>query len=176
MIYADTSFIASAYGLDTNTASARHFIEANKPRLPLFFLHWPELAKSFWTSHPESAETLWDWVKEDMAGGKKLYPLEIGSRSRRPARREIDHQLLPTLEKAPFVGCHARGRRRDRQFQNLCFVRHAQFSTRSGGHTKTQSVAAPHRRGKPVLEIIRPAPTRRHPHGKFQLPGEEKLG
>jgi len=77
MIYADTSFIASAYGLDTNTASARHFIEANKPRLPLFFLHWPELAKSFWTSHPESAETLWDWVKEDMAGGKKLYPLEL---------------------------------------------------------------------------------------------------
>jgi predicted nucleic acid-binding protein len=77
MIYADTSFIASAYGLDANTASARHFIESNKPRLPLFFLHWPELAKSFWTSHPESAETLWDWVKEDMAGGKKLYLLEL---------------------------------------------------------------------------------------------------
>jgi len=77
MIYADTSFIESAYGWGTNTASARHFIESNKPRLPLFFLHWPELAKSFWTSHPESAETLWDWVKEDMAGGKKLYPLEL---------------------------------------------------------------------------------------------------
>ena len=77
MIYADTSFIASAYGLDANTASARHCRESNKPRLPLFFLHWPELAKSFWTSHPESAETLWDWVKEDMAGGKKLYPLEL---------------------------------------------------------------------------------------------------
>ena len=77
MIYADTSFIASAYGLDANTTSARRFIESNKPRLPLFFLHWPELAKSFWTSHPESAETLWDWVKEDMAGDKKLYPLEL---------------------------------------------------------------------------------------------------
>ena len=77
MIYADTSFIASAYGLDANTASARHFIESNKPRLPLFLLHWPELAKSFWTSHPESAETLWDWVKEDMAGDKKLDPLEL---------------------------------------------------------------------------------------------------
>jgi predicted nucleic acid-binding protein len=77
MIYADTSFIASAYGLDANTAAARRFIETNKPRLPLFFLHWPELAKSFWTSHPESAETLWDWVKEDMAGGKKLCPLEL---------------------------------------------------------------------------------------------------
>ena len=77
MIYADTSFIASAYGLDVNTAAARKFIEANRPRLPLIFLHWPELAKSFWTSHPESAENLWDWVKEDLAGGKKLYPLEL---------------------------------------------------------------------------------------------------
>jgi len=77
MIYADTSFIASAYGLDANTAAARRFIETNKPRLPLFFLHWPELANSFWTSHPESAETLWDWVKEDLAGDKKLYLLEL---------------------------------------------------------------------------------------------------
>jgi predicted nucleic acid-binding protein len=93
MIYADTSFIASAYGLDANTASARHFIESNKPRLPLFFLHWPELAKSFWTSHPESAETLWDWVKEDMAGGKKLYPLELEADlvARRAAGLIINH-------------------------------------------------------------------------------------
>jgi predicted nucleic acid-binding protein len=77
MIYADTSFIASVYGLDANTAAARRFIEASEPRLPLMFLHWPELAKSFWTSHPENAEKLWDWVKEDLAGGKKLYPLEL---------------------------------------------------------------------------------------------------
>ncbi len=77
MIYADTSFLASAYGLDANTAAARRFIETNNPRLPLVFLHWPELAKSFWTSHPENAEKLWDWVKEDLAGGKKLYPLEL---------------------------------------------------------------------------------------------------
>jgi predicted nucleic acid-binding protein len=93
MIYADTSFIASAYGLDANTASARHFIESNKPRLPLFFLHWPELAKSFWTSHPESAEILWDWVKEDMAGGKKLYPLELEADlvARRAAGLIINH-------------------------------------------------------------------------------------
>ena len=77
MIYADTSFIASAYGLDANTAAARKFIEASHPRLPLVFLHWPELAKSFWTSHPENAEKLWDLVKEDVAGGKKLYPLEL---------------------------------------------------------------------------------------------------
>jgi predicted nucleic acid-binding protein len=93
MIYADTSFIASAYGLDVNTASARHFIVSNKPRLPLFFLHWPELAKAFWTSHPESAETLWDWVKEDMAGGKKLYPLELEADlvARRAAGLIINH-------------------------------------------------------------------------------------
>ena len=77
MIYADTSFIASVYGLDANTAAARQFIEANQPRVPLGFLHWPELAKFFWTSHPENAEKLWDWVKLDLAGGKKLYPLEL---------------------------------------------------------------------------------------------------
>ena len=58
MIYADTSFIASAYGLDANTAAARKFIEANQPRLPVVFLHWPELVKSFWTNHPENAEKL----------------------------------------------------------------------------------------------------------------------
>ena len=79
MIYADTSFIASAYGLDANTAAARRFIESSNPRLPLAFLHWPELAKSFWTSHPENAEKLWDWVKEDVAGGKKLFPLELNA-------------------------------------------------------------------------------------------------
>lgn len=77
MIYADTSFIASVYGLDANTSAARKFIEANHPRLPLIFLHWPELAKSFWTSHPENAEKLWDWIKEDLASNKKLYPLEL---------------------------------------------------------------------------------------------------
>jgi predicted nucleic acid-binding protein len=77
MIYADTSFLSSVYGLDANTAVARRFIETSNPRLPLVFLHWPELAKSFWTSHPENAEKLWDWVREDLAGGKKLYPLEL---------------------------------------------------------------------------------------------------
>ncbi len=77
MICADTSFIASAYGLDANTALAQKFIEANHPCLPLVFLHWPELAKAFWTGHPENAEKLWDWVKEDLAGGKKLYPLKL---------------------------------------------------------------------------------------------------
>ncbi len=77
MIYADTSFLASAYGLDDHTAEARRFVETHQPRLPLGFLHWPELAKAFWTSHPENAEKLWAWVGEDLAGQKKLYPLEL---------------------------------------------------------------------------------------------------
>lgn len=77
MIYADTSFISSAYGLDANTTAARGYIETRQPRLPLGFLHWPELAKAFWTSHPENAGQLWDWIKEDLAGRKKLYPLEL---------------------------------------------------------------------------------------------------
>jgi predicted nucleic acid-binding protein len=77
MIYADSSFLASVYGRDAHTSVARRFVETNKPCLPLVFLHWPELAKCFWTSHPDRAETLWEWVKEDLAGGKKLYPLEL---------------------------------------------------------------------------------------------------
>jgi len=63
MIYADTSFIASVYGPDVNTPAARGFIESHQPCLPISFLHWPELAKAFRTSHPESAENLWDWVQ-----------------------------------------------------------------------------------------------------------------
>jgi hypothetical protein len=34
--------------------------------------HWPELAKPFWTSHPENAEKLRDRVGKDLAGGKKF--------------------------------------------------------------------------------------------------------
>jgi predicted nucleic acid-binding protein len=77
MIYADTSFMASVYGLDANTADARRFIESSNPCLPVVFLHWPELAKAFWTSHPESAGELWDWIREDLAEGRKLYPLDL---------------------------------------------------------------------------------------------------
>jgi hypothetical protein len=45
VIYTDTSFIASAFGLDANTAAARSFIEASKPCLPLVFFtgrNWPK--------------------------------------------------------------------------------------------------------------------------------------
>ena len=76
MIYADTSFIASAYGLDSNTETALGFITRNKPALPFVFLHWPELAKFLWTSHEAEAEKLWDLVREDLLERKKLYPHE----------------------------------------------------------------------------------------------------
>jgi len=76
MIYADTSFIASAYGLDTNTENARTFITQNQPTLPFVFLHWPELAKFLWTSHAGEAAKLWDLVSEDLLERKKLYPHE----------------------------------------------------------------------------------------------------
>lgn len=79
MIYADTSFIASAYAMDLNTPAAKVYLEANRPRLPCYFLHGPELAKTFWTNHPEPAEKLWALVKEDLAGGRKLFPLALAS-------------------------------------------------------------------------------------------------
>ena len=47
MIYADTSFIASAYGKDVNTAAARGYLLREEPTLPFGFLHWPELARFF---------------------------------------------------------------------------------------------------------------------------------
>ena len=73
MTYADTSFLASAYGDDSNTSEARRFIAEFSPRLPFTFLHWPELAKSFWTNQPAVAEQLWELVEEDLGQGQKLY-------------------------------------------------------------------------------------------------------
>ena len=76
MIYADTSFIASLYGQDDNSAAARAFITKHEPALPFVFLHWPELTKFLWTSHADEAENLWDLVSEDLTERKKLYPLD----------------------------------------------------------------------------------------------------
>jgi predicted nucleic acid-binding protein len=73
MTYADTSFLASAYGDDANTTMARRFIAEFRPRLPFAFLHWPELTKSFWTNQPDGAEQLWELVEEDLGQGQKLY-------------------------------------------------------------------------------------------------------
>ena len=76
MIYADTSLIVSAYVEDANTREARGFIARHAPKLPFAFLHWPEVAGSFWKYHPEP-EKRWELLQEDIAGGKKLYLAEL---------------------------------------------------------------------------------------------------
>ena len=76
MIYADSSFIVSAYTTDANTASALRFLDSHKPRLPIVFLHWPEIAGSFWKSHPDP-EKRWSLWEEDLTDRKKIYPLQL---------------------------------------------------------------------------------------------------
>lgn len=78
MTYADSSFIVSAYTEDANTEAALTFIKQHKPKLPFAFLHWPEIAGSFWKSHPEP-EKRWELLQEDIAGGRKLYLLQVDS-------------------------------------------------------------------------------------------------
>jgi len=85
MIYADTSFIASAYGKDVNTAATRDYLLREEPTLPFGFLHWPELARFLWLTQPEKAEKLWDLVSEDLLERKKLAPHEADAN--RVARR-----------------------------------------------------------------------------------------
>ena len=85
MIYADTSFIASAYGKDVNTAAARGYLLREEPTLPFGFLHWPELTRFLWLTQPEKAEKLWDLVSEDLLERKKLAPHEADAN--RVARR-----------------------------------------------------------------------------------------
>ena len=77
MIYADTSFLVSAYGQDANTDIAHDYFEAELPRVPFGFLHWPEVAKALWTNQPEEAEKIWDEIQCDISDGQKLYPLEL---------------------------------------------------------------------------------------------------
>ena len=84
MSYADSSFIVSAYTYDANTDEALDFIGKHRPRLPLAFLHWPEVAGSFWKSHPEP-EARWELLQADANGGRKLYVLNVDAE--RVARR-----------------------------------------------------------------------------------------
>jgi predicted nucleic acid-binding protein len=77
MIYADTSFIVSAYVEDANTSIADEFVEAEKPRLPFSFLHWPEVSKALWTGHAEWAETVWNAIQQEISDGRKLYLLDL---------------------------------------------------------------------------------------------------
>lgn len=73
MTYADTSFLASAYGDDAHTEVARGFIAEHQPRLPFTFLHYPELAKVFWTNRPNEAEIIWDAIQQEISDGQKLF-------------------------------------------------------------------------------------------------------
>jgi len=73
MIYADSSFIVSGYGQDTNTMLAFEYLEKETPRLPFTFLHWPEVAKALWTGYPDRAEIIWDAIQQEVSDGQKLY-------------------------------------------------------------------------------------------------------
>lgn len=77
MIYADTSFISASYAMDSHTPDVRRYMAQEEPRLPFVFLHWPEVAKAFWTSHPSHAETLWEQLKSDLADGRTLYRPQV---------------------------------------------------------------------------------------------------
>jgi len=77
MMYADTSFLVSAYGQDANTAVALDYFERDLPRVPFGFLHWPEVAKALWTNKPDEAERIWDEIQRDVSDGQKLYLLEL---------------------------------------------------------------------------------------------------
>jgi len=73
MTYADTSFLASAYGQDVNSGIARDYLDREAPRLPFAFLHWPEAAKALWTGKSEEAERIWAEIERDISDGQKLY-------------------------------------------------------------------------------------------------------
>jgi predicted nucleic acid-binding protein len=76
MIYADTSFIVSAYTSDLNSPEATDFLGSHKPTLPFVFLHWPEVAGSLWKSQPAPGK-IWDMIQEDIYGGKKMQLLAL---------------------------------------------------------------------------------------------------
>ena len=76
MIYADSSFIVSAYLADSGTADALAYLDKHEPRLPFVFLHWPEVAGTFFKHHA-NAEKLWDLLREDIADGTKLHPVAL---------------------------------------------------------------------------------------------------
>ncbi len=75
MIYADSSFIVSAYTKDANAETAMAYLERHKPRLPFVFLHWPEIASAFWKFHP-NPEKRWAEMEADIAAGKKMHTVE----------------------------------------------------------------------------------------------------
>ncbi len=72
MIYADTSFLASAYVPDVNTTKANGYLSQHRPRLPFAFLHWPELSKVIF-AFASAPETVWNQLDADLIGGVRFY-------------------------------------------------------------------------------------------------------
>lgn len=72
MIYADTSFLASAYVPDVHSNQVLTYLGQNKPRLPFAFLHWPELAKVVFSLAGNPEET-WSQIDSDLLAGVRFY-------------------------------------------------------------------------------------------------------
>lgn len=115
MIYADTSFIGSLYVPDVNTGAALDYMEQKRPRLPFFFLHWPELAKTIFSY--ADAESIWERFKSDLAAGTKFSEPEtsaprIGERAagfmRHFCQRWPRLRSLDVMHVAAAVECRAR--------------------------------------------------------------------
>jgi len=77
MTYADSSFLVAAYAVNVHTPLARPYLCKHTPRLPLAFLHWPELAKALWTFHPHEAEATWGRIKADVLEGATLFRPDV---------------------------------------------------------------------------------------------------
>lgn len=116
MTYADSSFIIACYVPDANSPLADQF-NADNPRLPFTFLHWPEVAKALWTSHAAKAETVWDEIKGDLADGQTLYRAELDADAvaqraaglmRHYAQRWPKLRAIDVMHVSAAVECHAK--------------------------------------------------------------------
>lgn len=76
MIYADSSFIGSAYVGDANTGEAQSYLTTNKPRLPFVFLHWPEVTRAIF-KQSSTPDEVWNGVSADVLGGLKFHSPEL---------------------------------------------------------------------------------------------------
>jgi predicted nucleic acid-binding protein len=116
MIYADSSFIIACYVPDANSPLADQF-NADNPRLPFTFLHWPEVAKALWTSHAANAESVWHEIKGDLADGQTLYRAELDADAvaqraaglmRHYAPRWPKLRAIDVMHVSAAVECHAK--------------------------------------------------------------------
>lgn len=79
MIYADTSFLVSAYARDVHTRAARDYLKRHLPRLPFTFLHWPEMVRALLLNYPDGKAIVAE-VEADLAEAVKLYDAELDAR------------------------------------------------------------------------------------------------